>query len=491
MRTRIAPSPTGFLHIGNLRTALYCYFIAKKTGGNFLVRTEDTDRERLVEGAIEDMCTALNWLGITPDEGVRMINGIVEQAGDKGPYIQSERLPIYKKYAQQLLDAGKAYYAFDTKEDIEQMRANQKQAGNPAASYNASIRMTMKNSLTLSEKEVQERLERGDEYVIRMLVDPNRLVECTDHVRGKISIKSYTIDDQVLMKSDGFPTYHLAVIVDDHLMGIDMILRGEEWLPSLPKHILLYEAFGWKPPEYAHLPLLLNKDGSKLSKRQNDVAASDYIAKGYLPEAMINFLALLGWNPGTEQDIFTREELIEQFDIDRVQKSGAVFDIDKLNWTQGQWIRKLPVDAFVDFIKESVLQAYPTAANDANFAKKAVLIQDRLLFAHEAASMMSYFYSEPTVSEELIANEKQKVTADMIPQVKKILLETLAPIAESDWHEEYLKEVLFAAADAHELKRGQLLWPMRALLTGLPFSPGAFEVASALGKEVTMKRIAA
>lgn len=489
MRTRIAPSPTGFFHIGNLRTALYCYLLAKKTGGQFLVRTEDTDRERLVDGAIEDMCAALNWLGIAPDEGVMMIDGTVTQTGDKGPYVQSERLEMYAKHVQQLLDEGKAYYAFDTKDQIEEMRSAQKQAGNPAPKYDASVRMTMKNALTLGEDEVKERLDRGEDYVVRLLVDPNRTIECSDHVRGNLTFKSYTIDDQILLKSDGFPTYHLANIVDDHLMGIDMVLRGEEWLPSLPKHVLIYEAFGWQPPEFAHLSLLLNKDGSKLSKRQGDVAARDYIAKGYLPEAMMNFLALLGWNPGTEQDIFTKEELIEQFDIDRVQKAGAVFDVDKLDWTQGQWIRKRTPEEFADLIRETVAKEYPEALDDADFVAKAHLIQDRLTFIAEAPEMMSYFYREPAVNTDLIASEKQKVTVDMLPSIQGHLLAALEPIAEADWTHENLKEVLFAKVREVGLKNGQLLWPLRAVLTGLPYSPGAFEVAAALGKEVTLRRL--
>lgn len=489
MKTRFAPSPTGLLHIGGLRTALYSYLLAKKEQGTFALRVEDTDQERFVEGSMENFAEIFQWLDIEPDEGVIIQNGTITQKGDVGPYIQSERLPIYKQYVQTLLDTDKAYYAFDTKEEIEQMRLSQKQAGNPAPRYDASVRLSMKNSLTLDEAEVQTRLERGDDYVVRLKVDPNHTIECNDVVRGKTIIKSYTVDDQILLKSDGFPTYHLAVVVDDHLMGITHIMRGEEWLPSLPKHILLYEAFGWEQPIYAHLPLLLNNDGTKLSKRQNDVAASDYRDKGYLPEAILNFVALLGWNPGTEQDIFTKEELIDQFSIERIQKSGAVFDVQRLDWFQGQWIRKFSIEEFVTLIKPTVAKAYPAAEQDADFSKKAALIQDRLLFAAEAAEMMSYFYTEPTVRNELIANPKQKVTEDMIPAIKEVLHTVLDPITEDNWTEEHLKEVLFAAAEENDLKRGQLLWPMRALLTGLPFSPGAFEVAASLGKDITMKRI--
>jgi glutamyl-tRNA synthetase len=490
MRTRFAPSPTGFLHVGGLRTALYCYLMAKKTGGQFLLRIEDTDQEREVEGALQDIVESLHWMGIAPDEGVTFdTQGKITQVGNKGPYIQSERLSLYKQYADQLLAEGKAYYAFDTVEALEEMREQQKRNGNPAPKYDAGVRMTMKNSLTLTEAEVRERLERGDDYVIRLFVDPNRTIECSDHVRGNLSFKSYTIDDQILLKSDGFPTYHLANIVDDHLMEIDLVIRGEEWLPSYPKHILIYEALGWKPPEFAHLSLLLNPDGSKLSKRQGDVAAHDYAHKGYLPEAMMNFLALLGWNPGTEQDLFTKEEFIAQFDIDRVQKAGAVFDTKKLDWLQGQWVRKMSAEQFASHIRSAVLPVYPAAANDAAFVAKAQLIQDRLLFTHEAPEMMQYFYAEPQVSQDLLLNEKQKVSAEILPQVRSVLLDVLTSVTEADWHTEHLKNILFAAADAHSLTKGQLLWPMRAALTGLPFSPGAFEVAAALGKECTMARL--
>lgn len=490
MRTRFAPSPTGFLHVGGLRTALYCYLMAKKTGGQFLLRIEDTDQEREVEGALQDIVESLHWMGIAPDEGVTFdAQGQITQVGNKGPYIQSERLSLYKQYADQLLAEGKAYYAFDTVEALEEMREQQKRNGNPAPKYDAGVRMTMKNSLTLTKAEVSERLERGDDYVIRLFVDPNRTIECSDHVRGNLSFKSYTIDDQILLKSDGFPTYHLANIVDDHLMEIDLVIRGEEWLPSYPKHILIYEALGWKPPEFAHLSLLLNPDGSKLSKRQGDVAAHDYSNKGYLPVAMMNFLALLGWNPGTEQDVFTKDEFIEQFSIDRVQKAGAVFDTKKLDWLQGQWVRKMTPEQFADHIRSTVVAVYPQAAEDPLFTTRAQLIQDRLLFTHEAPEMMQFFYTEPVITLELLVNEKQKVTAELLPEVQQVLLTTLEPISNEQWTVEYLKEVLFAAADAHNLSKGQLLWPMRAALTGVLFSPGAFEVAAVLGKETTMARL--
>jgi len=291
------------------------------------------------------------------------------------------------------------------------------------------------------------------------------------------------------MKSDGFPTYHLAHVVDDHLMDINLVVRGEEWLSSLPKHLLLFKFLGWEAPEYAHVPLLLNKDKSKLSKRQNDVATEDYIKKGYLPEALLNFLALLGWNPGTTQEIFSMPELIEAFSLERVQKSGAIFDTEKLDWIQGQWIRKIPVAEFAARIKPLVEEKFREAKADANFTEKAALIQERITFFNEAPDMLSYYYEEPKVTMELLAAKKQKLTPEIVPEMLKLLVETLKEVDEKQWNEEGLKELLFEVADKKELKKGQILWPLRAALTGLPFSPGAFEVAEVLGKEVTIKRL--
>lgn len=489
MRTRLPPSPTGFLHVGNLRTALYCYLLAKQTGDHFYLRIEDTDRERFVDGAMEAVCRVLHWAGLDPDEGVMLEDGKIVQKGDKGPYIQSERLDLYKKYADELVASGKAYYAFDTKEEIDQMRAEQQQAGNPAPRYDASVRMRMKNALTMSEEEVQEKLDAGEEYVIRLLVPPERTFTFEDQVRGKVEFKGHTVDDQVLMKSDGFPTYHLAHVVDDHLMETGLVMRGEEWLSSLPKHLLLFEYLGWEPPQYAHVPLLLNADKSKLSKRQNDVAVEDYIEQGYLPEALLNFIAQLGWNTGDTKEIYSLEDMIEEFSMDRIQKSGAIFDREKLDWLQGQWMRNFSLEEFVDRIRPLVAEEYPEAADDADFSQKAALIQERITFFKEAPEMLSYYYTEPSADMELIANPKQKLTEEMVPEMIQLLIDTLEPIADSDWTDEKLKDILFATCDEKELKKGQLLWPLRAILTGLPYSPGAFEVAAVLGKEKTMQRL--
>lgn len=491
MRTRFPPSPTGLLHVGGLRTALFNYLLAKQSQGTFILRIEDTDQERSVEGAVEDILQTLNRTHISPDEGVILKDGKITQVGDKGPYIQSERLDLYKDYAMKLLESGHAYYAFDTPEEIDRMREEEQQAGNPSPKYDIGRRMRMKNALTLSEEEVRTKLDAGEPYVIRLKVPENTVIKGEDEIRGKVEFQSHTVDDTVLLKADGFPTYHLANVVDDHLMDIDLVLRGEEWLPSLPKHLLLYDAFGWNRPKFAHVPLLLNKTGGKLSKRQGDVGASEFLDKGYLPEALINFLALLGWNPGGIEEIFSLDELVQNFKLDRVQKGGAVFDTEKLDWLQGQWMRKIPAVEFAARIQPIVAEVYPAAKDDADFESKAALIQERITFFNEAPEMLSYYYSEPKFDMEIIANAKQKVTTEMVPEIVNILMQTLLTVEVCDWNEERLKELLFATAAEKELKNGQLLWPLRAILTGLPYSPGAFEVAAVLGKETTLKRLKA
>jgi glutamyl-tRNA synthetase len=487
MRTRFAPSPTGMLHIGGLRTALYAYLIAKQTDGKFILRIEDTDQVRTVDGAVENILRTLHWAGLDPDEGVMMKDGLVTEVGAHGPYTQSKRFELYTKHANELIEKGYAYYAFDTKEDLDHMRESESAAGNAAPKYDSSVRMRMKNSLTLPEAEWKQKLEDNEPHVIRMLIPEGNVIRFQDEIRGKIEFKGMEIDDQILIKSDGFPTYHLANVVDDHLMDINMVIRGEEWLSSTPKHLLLFEYFGWPAPRYAHVPLLLNADKSKLSKRQNDVAAEDYIDKGYLPETLINFLVLLGWNPGSTQEIFTLAELKDIFSLERIQKGGAVFDPERLIWFQGQWMRNFSPEDFAARIQPLVAEVYPEAAGDPQFAERASLIQDRITFFPEAPEMLSYYYNEPKADMELIASKKQKLDESLAKEVIALLIEKLEPF--EDWTEDALKEFLFALADEKELKKGQLLWPLRAILTGLPFSPGAFEVAAALGKEKTIQRL--
>lgn len=483
MRTRFAPSPTGFQHIGGIRTALYAYLAAKQSGGHFLLRIEDTDKEREVAGATDYILDCLEWLGLSPDEGVVREQGMISERGTKGPYTQSKRLEIYKKHADQLLESGHAYRCFCTPQRLEQMRADQS-AAKQAPMYDRLC-------LHLTPEEVGKKLSANERHVIRLKVPRDEAVSFEDDIRGVVSFQGHTIDDQVLVKGDGFPTYHLAHVVDDHLMEIDLVIRGEEWLSSLPKHIILFKAFGWQPPRYAHLPLLLNADKTKLSKRQNDVAALSYRDKGFLPEAILNFLAFLGWNPGTTQELFSLKELMEQFSLERVQKAGAVFDLQKLDWLQGQWIRKLPVPEFSGRIHPLVIERYPSAKDDPDFLHKAALIHERIQFFHEAPDMLGYFYEEPSPTVELLANKKQKVEASDLPHLLSIIHDVLSATPDEEWNDQSLLARFKQATESRGVKLGQLLWPLRAALTGREFSPGAPEVASALGRETTLRRVEA
>ncbi len=489
MRTRFAPSPTGHLHVGSLRTALYAWLLARQTKGQFLIRVEDTDKEREVAGSIEQMLKALQWAGIVPDEGVMLESGVVAQKGNHGPYIQSERLDLYKKAAEKLIAQGDAYYAFDTKDDIEAMRNREQAAGNPAPKYDSSVRMRMRNSLTLPKEETEKLLKDGAEYVIRLKIPDGETIAWDDAIRGPVSFHARDVDDQVLLKSDGFPTYHLAHVVDDEGMKIDLVLRGEEWLSSTPKHLLLFRMLGFATPQYAHVPLLLNSDRSKLSKRQGDVSVDEYSTKGYLPEALVNFVALLGWNPGTTQEIFTIQELIDAFSLERVQKGGAVFDLQKLDWLQGQWMRLLPEEEFAKRALAASIDKVPAAQNDKDFQKKAMLIRERITFFTEAPDMLGFFYTRPKQDVEMLANPKQKVSATDLPRFLGLLESILDLIPDGGWTEDRILADVKANIEKNDLKLGQLLWPLRAALTGRAFSPGAVEVAAMLGKEEALARV--
>lgn len=480
MRTRFAPSPTGYLHIGGLRTALFSYLLAKKNGGTFFLRIEDTDRERHVEDATKHLTKMLAWAGIPPEEGVLIENDHIVQKGKYGPYIQSERLPIYQKYASQLIEEGHAYRCFCTKERLDVMRKSQEERHLPP--------MYDRECVSIPKEEAAERA-KNEPHVVRMRVPRGEKIEFRDLIRGKVEFASNTLDDQVLLKSDGFPTYHLAHVVDDHLMETTHVVRGEEWLPSLPKHLLLFRMFGWQAPEYAHVPLLMNPGGGKLSKRQGDVSVESFIEKGYLKEAILNFIALLGWNPGTTQDLFSLPELIETFSIERVQKSGAIFDTTKLDWLQGQWMRKMPLEEFAERIRPIVGAKFKEAMSDGRFTEKAQLIQERITFFPESPEMMGYFYEEPTVTVELLASEKQKVKKEDLPKVLELLTNTLSAIAEKDWSHEGIMHALEPVIATSGFKKGQILWPLRAALTGREYSPGAYEVAAMLGKELTKERL--
>lgn len=519
-RTRFAPSPTGYLHIGGLRTALYAYLLAKKNDGDFILRIEDTDQERLVSGATDDFINTLHWAGIDFDEGP----GI---GGDKGPYTQSERLPLYKKYAQQLLDEGHAYRCFCSKETLDEMREEQ-MAAKKAPMYDRRCRY-------LSEEEVQKKLDEGQSYVIRQAIELNKIVKLEDLVRGTTKFDTNTLDDHVLLKSDGFPTYHLAVVVDDKLMEITHVFRGEEWLPSAPKHILLYEAFGWEPPKFAHLSLILNKDRTKLSKRQNDVSTQSYIEKGYSKEALVNFIALLGWNNSDNQEIYSLEELVQEFDVSGLQKAGAIFDLDKLNWFEWQWKRRNYLNTitekakeldetveitekkkghlefkFSSVLKESeftrfrgqelkkICQDHITPAIAENeskdeefFAKALVAIQEKILKEPENTTQnISFFFNENLdFSADMFTHEKMGVTLEMATEVIKIIHNELE---EKDFESEsILKDKYIAIINTMGLKTGQVMWPARVALTAEEFSPGAYEVAFVLGLEKTQQRLEA
>lgn len=502
IRVRFAPSPTGSLHIGGLRTALYNFLFAKKAGGEMLLRIEDTDRKRYVEGAVESLVKSLEWAGIGWQEGVFVGESKVEsrkskvvesenypgilEVGEFGPYIQSERLEIYKEYAEQLVKNGKAYYCFCEPERLEKMREMQS-AEKKAPMYD---RYCLAN---VDEDQINENLKKECPHTIRLKVPRDEGVVFNDLIRGKVSFSTNTIDDQVLMKSDGFPTYHLASVVDDHLMGISNVIRGEEWLPSTPKHVLLYRAFGWEVPAFAHLPLLLSTEKKKLSKRQGDVAVEDYIKKGYLKEALINFVALLGWNPGKgkTQEIFSIEELAQEFELSKVHKAGAVFDLKKLDWINGQYIKKLTLDELcsqgLPFLSEKeFVKKAPEDCKSEEYLKKVLQIeQERLLRLSDAGEENKFFFNDIFIYEPRMLAWK-----DMeMMKVKEVLEKAknlLDGISDSDWTRENLGKVLLETAGED---RGEFLWPLRVALTGEQRSPSPSDVAWVVGKNESQRRI--
>lgn len=483
VRVRFAPSPTGYLHIGGLRTALYNYLFAKNQGGTFFLRLEDTDRKRYVEGSVEKLIQSLDWAGLKYGEGICLENGKVVQKGDFGPYVQSERLDLYKKYAEELVQKGKAYYCFCEPERLEKVREEQI-AQKQAPMYD---KFCLRN---VSEEEINKNLKSNCPYTIRLKVPASEIIEFEDLIRGKVIINSNTIDDQVLIKSDGFPTYHLASVVDDHLMQTTHVIRGEEWLPSTPKHILLYMAFGWDAPEFAHLPLLLNPDKTKLSKRQGDVAVEDYVKKGYLKEAIINFVALLGWHPGegVTQEIFSLEELEKVFDLKRVHKAGAVFDLQKLDWINAQYIKKLSVDELYQkslefFAQKDFYINAPENKKSEEYLKKVLAIeQERLNNLIEVGEHSKFFFQNISYDKNLL---KWKDMGDI--ELKASLEKSKVVIGDiSDWNLKIITEKLMAAAGD---KKGDLLWPLRAALTGEQKSPSPMEVAWVLGKDESLKRL--
>ncbi len=481
VRVRFAPSPTGRLHIGGLRTALYNYLLARGQGGTFVVRIEDTDRERFVEDAEEDILEALEWTGLVYDEGPRL-------GGPFEPYYQSERRAVYERYARQLVESGHAYYAFDTVGDLERMRTRFSREGDPVAKYDGATRLEMQNSLTLSAEEVRRRLGAGEEYVIRMKVSSGETLGFRDLIRGDVSFDSRTLDDQVLVKSDGMPTYHLANVVDDHLMRITHVVRGEEWLPSTPKHLLLYRFFGWKAPEFAHLPLLLSPSGGKLSKRSADdlgipVNVRQYRESGYEPEALINFLAFLGWNPGTEQELFRLDELVEAFSVDRIGSSGVQLDLDKLKWYNEQYVRSF---SLVELLRRA--QPYFAARGlqpeDERLIQVAGLMQERISFAKDLAETCTYFFDDPTEYDESGVKKRWKEdSAELLTDYAR-RLEGL-----DDFGAKSAEDELRTLADERGVGAGRIIHPARLALSGVAFGPSLFHMMEVLGRETCLRRM--
>lgn len=483
VRVRFAPSPTGFLHIGGLRTALYNYLFARHHGGKFVLRIEDTDQNRYVEGAEQDIIDSLLWAGIDYDEGPG-------REGDFGPYRQSERKEMYHEYAQQLIDQDQAYYAFDTPEEIDEMRERLKKSGNPSPKYDTITRQSMKNSLTLPQDEVEKRLEAGDEYVIRLKVPRKEEVKFEDEIRGIVSFNTAGLDDQVLLKSDGMPTYHLANVVDDHTMGITHVIRGEEWLSSTPKHVLLYRAFGWDIPKMAHLPLIMSPSGGKLSKRKAEsegipVNTKDYIAGHYIPEALVNFLAYLGWSPGDDSEIHSMEELCKLFTLDRVSKGGAVFNFKKLMWYNENYIREHSVEELLPDVKELAKEAGWDTSNEEYLKQVIDLLHERVSKVDEFITMGDFFYNAPESYDEKAAKKWKDGSADLLNDYK----EAISGLGDDDFEAAHLKSKLEEVIESNEVGFGKLAMPLRLAVTGQGFGPDLFPSLAMLGKDEVQARI--
>ncbi|HMQ43327.1 MAG TPA: glutamate--tRNA ligase [Mariniflexile sp.] len=492
VRVRFAPSPTGPLHIGGVRTALFNYLFAKKHNGTFILRIEDTDQNRYVEGAEQYIIDALNWCGIPFDEGI-------DKNEKLGPYRQSERKHLYKKYADMLIENGNAYYAFDTAEALDAHRADHEAKGKTFI-YNWHNRLKLSNSLSLSAEEVQAKLEAGDDYVIRFKSPQDETLHLTDIIRGDIKIDTNILDDKVLFKSDGMPTYHLANIVDDHLMEISQVIRGEEWLPSLALHYQLYDAFGWEKPQFAHLPLILKPTGKgKLSKRDGDKlgfpvfplkwtdpvtqeVSRGYKEDGYFPEAMLNFLAFLGWNPGTEQEIFNLEELIDAFELERVNKSGARFDPEKIKWFNHHYMQEQSDDALAELFKSKHSEL---AEIDVNYIALIVgLIKERATFVSDFWELSSYFFEAPKTYDEKASKKAFKEnTASLMTDLKNILVHI------DEFTVEALQKDIKSWITDKNIGFGNVMMPLRLALVGALQGPDVFDIMFMIGKAETVKRI--
>jgi len=490
IRVRFAPSPTGPLHIGGVRTALYNYLFARKNKGTFILRIEDTDQSRLVPGAEDYIIESLKWCGITVDEGIT-------EGGDFGPYRQSDRKEIFGRYADILISKGDAYYAFDTPDELEKLRLDSEKQGETFI-CNAGVRKKMKNSLSLPENEWKGMIERGESYVVRYKMPLNEEIHFDDMIRGHIVVNSDTLDDKVLFKSDGMPTYHLANIVDDHLMKITHVIRGEEWLPSLPLHVMLYRSFGWEAPLFAHLPLLLKPDGKgKLSKRDGDKmgfpvfpvfwpygeTAKGYREEGYYPEAFVNMLALLGWNPGTEQEIFSMEELIDSFSIEKVHKSGSRFDPEKAKWFNHQYLqRKSNKEIAMEF--REILRAKGIHHDMVDLEKLVGLVKERVSFVKEIWNETDFFFKGPeTYDREVIRKRWGNDTPEKMLELRAILSSITEFTAEDTERE------VKAWIEAKGYNTGAVMNVFRLLVVGASRGPHIFDIISWIGKQETLNRI--
>lgn len=491
VRVRFAPSPTGPLHIGGVRTALFNYLFAKKHNGDFIIRIEDTDQTRYVDGAEEYIIEALNWLNIPANEGP--VSG-----GNYGPYRQSERKDLYRKYADQLIESGNAYYAFDTSEALDAHRKNHEAEGKTFI-YNWHNRLKLDNSLALSEAEVKAKLDSGEEYVIRFKTPQDETLPLTDIVRGAMKIDTNVLDDKVLFKSDGMPTYHLANIVDDHLMEITHVIRGEEWLPSLALHVLLYRAFGWDAPQFAHLPLLMKPVGKgKLSKRDGDKMGfpvfplewktaegdvfSGYREDGYLPEAVLNMLVFLGWNPGTEQEIFSLEELVAAFDLARVNKSGAKFDPEKTKWFQHHYLQEMDEGMLTAQFKKFLKDKGVTTAVDVSVI--VPLLKERATFVQDLWEQGSFFFEAPSTYDE---KASKKAFKEDTPEILQKVIELLQGI--EDFTATTISDEIKGWITSNDIGFGKVMMPLRLALVGEMKGPDVFEISSILGKKEAVSRI--
>lgn len=494
IRVRFAPSPTGGLHLGGVRTVLYNYLFAKQNKGTFIVRIEDTDQNRYVDGAEDYIFNCLKWAGLEPDESPR-------HGGAFGPYRQSERKPMYREYAEKLVAAGHAYYAFDTPEDLERMRQDFKTDENPSPQYDHTIRMKMRNSLTLSAEETAALLQAGTRHVVRIKIPDSRQVSFHDMIRGDVHFDTRVVDDKVLLKADGMPTYHLAVVVDDYLMQITHAFRGEEWLPSAPVHILLWEyLFGIdQMPQWAHLPLILGPQG-KLSKRdgakygfpvfamnwqdpKTNELTEGFREKGFLPEAFVNLLALLGWNDGSEREIFSKEELVEAFSMERVHAAGARFDYEKAKWFNHEWIKKTDAAALAVPVKQLLADA-GIQTTDEGLINTINVVRDRCTLLPDFVTQTAFLFKAPDTWD--LPSVKPKWN-----EAKQVFFRQLISnwTITNDWTAAVLENNFQTTVVANQLKPGEVLLPLRIMLVGGKFGPGVFDIAGLLGKEETLQRI--